>query len=81
MTETDILAKLTQLFRDIFDEESLVITPQTTADDVEGWDSVNHITLVVAVEQAFKVKFKTAEIESLKDVGDLVKLVMAKTAA
>ena len=81
MTETDILTKLTQLFRDIFDDEALVITPQTTADDVEGWDSVNHITLVVAVEQAFKVKFKTAEIESLKDVGDLVKLVAAKTAA
>ena len=80
MTESDILAKLTELFRDIFDDEALTITPETTAEDVEGWDSVNHITLVVAIEQAFRVKFKTAEIESLKNVGDLVKLVATKTA-
>ena len=80
MTEPEILAKLTTIFHDIFDDPSLVIADQTTAEDVEEWDSVNHVLLVVEVERQFKVKFKTAEIETLRNVGDLVSLIAKKSA-
>ena len=80
MTEPEILTKLTTIFHDIFDDPSLVIADQTTAEDVEEWDSVNHVLLVVEVERQFKVKFKTAEIETLRNVGDLVSLIAKKSA-
>ena len=57
------------------------VTSETTADDIEEWDSLSHIRLMVAVERKFKVKFTNSEIESLKRVGDLVALVEAKSAA
>jgi acyl carrier protein len=80
MDDAAILAKLTEIFRDVFDDPSLVLTPSTTAADVEGWDSVNHITVVVETERQFGIKFATSEIEKLKDVGELAKLVGAKLA-
>jgi acyl carrier protein len=78
MTEADILQKLTAIFRDIFDQPSILLTARTTAEDVPGWDSVSHITLVVETETTFGVKFWTTEIEELKNVGDLVQLIKAK---
>jgi acyl carrier protein len=78
MNEQEILAKLTEVFRDVFDLPSLVLLPSTTAEDVEEWDSVNHIMLVVQTEREFGVKFQTAEIEEMKNVGDLVSLIKAK---
>ena len=81
MTHDEILGGLTEIFRSIFDDESLVASEEMTADDVADWDSVSNITLVVAVERQFNVKFKTAEIESLKNVGDLVALIAAKTGS
>jgi acyl carrier protein len=78
MTHDEILAKLTGLFQDIFDDDDLDIGLETTANDVADWDSVSHITLIVAVEQMFGIKIKTAEIESLKNVGDLVQIVSGK---
>ena len=75
MTEEQIRAGLTDIFRDIFDDPALVISDETTADDIEEWDSLNHINLVVAAQQRFGVKFKTAEIEELKNVGELVHLI------
>jgi acyl carrier protein len=78
MTEADILRKLTAIFLDIFDLPVIHLTAGTTADDVPGWDSVNHITLVVETETVFGVKFRTTEIEELKNVGDLVQLIKAK---
>ena len=79
MGETEILTKLTTICRIIFDDPALVITEETTAEDVAGWDSVNHVLLVVEIERAFAVKFRTAEIETLRNVGDLVRLVAAKS--
>jgi acyl carrier protein len=76
----EILAHLTAVFQEVFDDPALTIDEAMTAEDVGGWDSVTHILLVVAVEQAFAVKFKTAEIETLKNVGDLVRLIDRKTA-
>jgi acyl carrier protein len=75
MTDQDILNGLTEIFRDVFDDPALVISNETTADDVDEWDSVNHINIVVAAEMRFGVKFKIAEIESLKNVGELVHLI------
>jgi acyl carrier protein len=79
MEETAIYQKLTAVFRDVFDEDDLVLGPQTTADDVDGWDSLNHIRLVLAVSKAFGVKFSAAEIGGLKNVGELVGVIKAKT--
>ena len=78
MQTSEIYSELNTVFRDLFDDESIVLTPETSADDIEGWDSLAHINLIVAVEQEFKVKFKTAEIESLHNVGHLVSVIEDK---
>ena len=79
MTSDDILAQLRELMIDVFDVDDLQITPATTAEDVEEWDSLSHVRLVVAVERKFGIKFKNSEIEGLKSVGDLVNLIEAKS--
>jgi acyl carrier protein len=76
----EIQPKLTQILRDVFDDEALVATPDLTASDVDGWDSVNHVRLILSVERAFKIKFTASEVTSLKKLGDLTKLIAAKTA-
>lgn len=78
MQEQEIYAKLTEIFRDIFDDDSIVLKPEMTAKDVEDWDSFNHINLIVATEAKFGIKFKTAEIESLKNVGHFVSIIHQK---
>ena len=80
MTKEEIYPRLTEIFRDVFDDESLVVTPEMTASDVKEWDSVNHITLMVAIEEEFGVKFKTAEVEKMKNVGQMVEHIEEKTA-
>jgi acyl carrier protein len=72
------IERLQEVFRDVFDDDELTITPETTADDVEDWDSLQHVTLVVNVEAAFGVKFSSLEVAGLKNVGQLVALVEAK---
>ncbi len=71
-------AKLTQVFHDVFDDTSIVVHPALTADDVDEWDSLTHIRLVMAVEKSFGLKFSAAEVERLRNVGDLVKLIEAR---
>lgn len=79
MTETTpVMSELTELFRDLFDEEALVLTSETTADQIDGWDSQMHVMLIVAAEQRFGVKFRTAELESLRNVGQFVQLIESK---
>ncbi len=80
MTEAEITGKLTDIFRDVFDDDSIVLRGDMTADDIPEWDSMTHVTLVVAAERTFKIKFRTAEIEELHDVGDFVHLIAAKVA-
>ena len=80
MQEADIYAKLTSVFHDVFDDD-LVLTPELTADDVDGWDSLNHIRLMLAVSKAFNMKFSASAVGELKDVGDLVALIRRKSAA
>jgi acyl carrier protein len=77
----DIYARLTEIFRDVFDDDDIVLTPNTTAADIQDWDSFNHINLIVAIETRFGIKFQTAEIESLKNVGDMVAVIERKIGA
>ena len=78
MSPDAILLQLTEIFRAVLDDDSLVLRPETTAADIPAWDSMNHITIVVEAEQQFGIKVRTAEIESLRNVGDFVTLIAAK---
>ncbi|GAO38730.1 hypothetical protein SCH01S_19_00340 [Sphingomonas changbaiensis NBRC 104936] len=80
MNDEAILERLQEIMADVFDEDDLVVTRDTTAEDVEEWDSLSHIRLMVAIEREFNVKFTNAEIESLESVGDLVDKLKAKTS-
>jgi acyl carrier protein len=78
MDEPQIYARLKEILRDVFDDESLEVTPQLSAKDVDGWDSLTHIRLMLTVEKAFKIKLTTSEIGKLENVGDLVALIKAR---
>jgi acyl carrier protein len=78
MNRAIVHEELTRIFREVFDDESLVLRPETTALDVADWDSQAMITLVVAVESRFGVTFRTAEVEQLESVGDFVELIALK---
>jgi acyl carrier protein len=74
----DLLAKLQPIFRDVFDKPDLALTRASNADTVHDWDSLTHINLISAIEQEFHVRFALGELESLKDVGDMVDLLNQK---
>ena len=74
----DVYRRLTEIFHDVFDDDSIVVTPELTASDVPEWDSLSHIRLVLAVQRAFQVKFSAAQIAELKNVGELASLINAK---
>jgi acyl carrier protein len=74
----DILAELTPIFREVFDDETIVVSRQSTADDIDAWDSLSHMNMVMAVEIKFKIRFALGELPGLKNVGDLVDLVQKK---
>lgn len=78
MTEAETYVALTGVFREVFDDETLTIRSETTADDISDWDSQANITLIVAAEQRFGISFRTAEIESLRNVGEFVHLIQSK---
>jgi acyl carrier protein len=78
MDDREIYAGLTKVFQDVFDDD-VELRPDLAAKDVEGWDSLTHIRLMLTVEKAFKVKFSTSEIGALKNVGDLVRLLAKRT--
>lgn len=80
MTDADINAVLTETFRKVLEDDTLELTPETTAEDVEGWDSMNHIFIVVELEKQFGIKFHAAEMEELKNIGELHTLVKQKLA-
>jgi acyl carrier protein len=81
MDDNQILSEVADIIRDVLDLPDLVVTRDTTAETVEGWDSFNHINIVVAIEAHFRLKIHTAEIEEVKNVGELVDLVHGKLAA
>ena len=78
MSSPEIYARLTTLLQDVFDDLDLVAKPELNASDVEEWDSLKHIRLVLSVERAFQVRFSTAEVSGLKNVGEMAGLIQAK---
>jgi acyl carrier protein len=72
------LEKLNDIFCEVFDEDDLNISPEMTANDVDGWDSLSHINLIVAVESAFKIRFNQKELLTFKNVGDLLNSIESK---
>ena len=72
MKREETLNQVQEIFRDILDDDSILLTDEKTADDVEGWDSLAHIQLIVAIERHFKIKFTSKEILSWKNVGELM---------
>jgi len=77
----DTWERMQRVFRDVFDDEALDLREDMTAADVENWDSLTHINLIVGLEREFKVRFTTAEVTALKSVGDLAALVNKKRAS
>ena len=71
--------QLEAIFQNVFDEDSIQLTPQLSAKDVDGWDSLTHIRLMLTVEKAFKIEFTSSEIGKLENVGDLVGLIKTRT--
>jgi acyl carrier protein len=78
MQSEEIYQQLSGIFADVFDDDAIVLKPAMTADDVDGWDSLTHIRLIISVEKAFKIKFSTAEVGKLKNVGEFVDLIASK---
>jgi acyl carrier protein len=76
--EDPILTGLTAVFREVFDDDELVLKPELTADDVDGWDSLSHIRLILSVQKKFGVKFSPVEMNRLKNVGDLIAFTRQK---
>ncbi len=74
----DITEKLTSVFREVFDDETIVLSDELTADDVDSWDSLSHVNLIIAIEIAFNIEFKQSEILNFANVGELKESIMSK---
>jgi len=78
ISKLDTLDQVRDIMMDVFDLDDLTIGESTTAEDVEEWDSLHHIRLIVAIERRFKTRFSTVEVESMQNVGDLIRLIDRK---
>lgn len=78
MNREELFNRLNEVFRDVFDDESITVNDSTTADDIEDWDSLEHINLLAAVEQEFGMKFNMGEVVSMKNVGEMADIITAR---
>ncbi len=78
MGREEVFEQLNEVFRDVFDDESITVDENTTADDIEGWDSLEHINLIAAVETEFGVRFSMGQVVSMKNVGEMVDIIMSQ---
>jgi acyl carrier protein len=78
MEKTEALKEINEIFADVLDNDELIITEATTSNDVDEWDSLTHIQLVVAIEKHFKVKFSSTEIRDWKNVGEMISCIQSK---
>jgi acyl carrier protein len=78
MDDAEIYSRLARVFEDVFGDDTIEISPQLTAKDVDGWDSITHVRLMLSIERAFKIRIKTSEIGKLENVGDLAALIRAR---
>lgn len=75
MNKNEIIKRLTEVFADVFDDDSIVITEKTTANDIDDWDSIEHINLIGAVEDEFGMRFKMREVSGMKNVGEMIDII------
>lgn len=75
LSKDEIIERLDDVFRDVFDDDTLEVDENTTADDIEDWDSIEHITLIGAVEDELKMRFKMGEVSGMKDVGEMIGII------
>ena len=80
MTREEVFATLNEVFQDVFDDESITVNEETTADDIEDWDSLEHIHLIAAVEQEFGMKFTMGQVVTMKNVGEMADIIMSQIA-
>jgi acyl carrier protein len=80
MSEAQIYAELGEIFRDVFLTDDIELRPELSAKDVPGWDSFKQIDIILAVEEKYRIKLNTRELDSLQNVGDLVRVITAKTS-
>ena len=78
MTREQVFERMNLVFRDVFDDDSIVVTGTTTADDIEDWDSLEHINLIVALEEEFGMKFNMGEVTGMKNVGEAADIILAR---
>lgn len=78
MSKEEVLERLTMVFRSVFDDEEIVLTAETTAADIDDWDSLEHINLLVAVEQEFNIKFNMNEVSNMKNVGEMIDIIISR---
>lgn len=78
MTREEVLKNLNEIFQDVFDDEDITVMESTTSDDIEDWDSLEHISLIASIESNFSIKFSMSEISGLKNVGAIVDLIISK---
>lgn len=81
MNREEVLKKVNDVFKDVFDDKNLAISDVTTANDIEDWDSLTHITLIAAIEEELDVKFEMADIVKFENVGDVVDAILKKYAS
>jgi len=74
----DTLTRITPIFRQVFEDDGIVIKRESTADDIDAWDSLSHINLVIAIEMEFNIRFALGELQALKNVGEMVDLIEKK---
>ncbi|MDO4284182.1 MAG: acyl carrier protein [Eubacteriales bacterium] len=80
MDRDEIFRDLNEVFRDVFDDESITVDEETTSEDIDGWDSLEHINLIAAVEQEFGVKFTMGQVVSMKNVGEMVDIIESQVS-
>jgi len=80
MIAEEIQRRMTEVFRDVLDNEAITLTRETTADDIEEWDSLAHISIIVAIENEFSIKFDLMDIKPLKNIGEFIDLIKRKTS-
>lgn len=80
MTREAVFARLNKVFQDVFDDDTIMVNDATTAKDIDDWDSLEHINLVVAVEKEFDMKFSVSEVSAMKNVGEMVDLILERIA-
>ena len=78
MTREEIFDNLNEVFRDVFDDETITVNDSTTSNDIEDWDSLEHINLIVAVEKKFGMKFSMGEVTSMKNVGEMADIISSR---